>query len=106
MNRRQFFASFFVARGPAPEALRLAVIEVIRSDSGLSALLVHHADAGQRSRVSRWLRERDGGRAQFRLPDGQEITGQVSRVKMCFGRGLVLTDQGDRIKVKDVLTAN
>jgi hypothetical protein len=67
------------------------VVEVFPGSEGPSAFLVHHANDAARNAFGAWLRAHDGARVICRFPDGTAANGQIFRVKMCFGRGLVLT---------------
>ena len=104
MNRRQFFLSF--AFQGKPTTLQLQVIEVFSSSDGPSAFLVHHANEATRNVFAQWLRGHDGTPIACQLRDGTTIDGRIYRVKMCFGRGLLLTRAPVAIRPKDVVTIN
>jgi hypothetical protein len=77
------------------------VIEVFSASDGPSALLVHHASEGSRSTFGEWLRAHDGAGITCRLRDGTMVAGRIFRMKMCFGRGLILTLAPVTARAKD-----
>jgi hypothetical protein len=101
MNRREFLVAWTVRQSKAD--LSVEVIEVFSSPEGLSALLVHHANESRRNVFSDWLRAADGKAIIFRTAAGTAIDGRVFRVRMCFGRGLILTRSQLSIREKDIL---
>jgi len=102
MNRREFFlALLFPSRSASVE---VAVMEVFSGSAGPSAFLVHHANESARNAFGQWLRANDGARITCRLGSGIAVSGQIFRVKMCFGRGLILTRAAVAIRPKDVVT--
>jgi hypothetical protein len=102
MNRREFLFSWTVRQSKA--GLSLEVIEVFSSPEGSSALLVHHANEATRNAFSAWLRANDGKEVLCRGRDGFQIKGHIFRMRLCFGRGLVLTTSTVAVRLKDVLT--
>jgi len=104
MNRREFLLGGIAPKQPA--ALQVEVMEVFSSSDGPAAFLVHHATESARNAFGEWLRANDGGRIACRLRSGTTIAGRIFRVKMCFGRGLILTRAPVAIRPKDVLIVN
>ena len=102
MNRREFLFSWTLRQSKA--GLSLEVIEVFSSLEGPSALLVHHANEATRNAFSEWLRANDGKQVLCRGHDGFHIKGQIFRMRLCFGRGLILTPSSVAVRLKDVLT--
>jgi len=102
MNRREFLFSWSIPQSKA--GLSVEVIEVFSSPDSPSALLVHHANEATRSAFSEWLRANDGKPIQCRRRDGIQFKGQIFRMRMCFGRGLVLIRSAVPISEKDVLS--
>ena len=102
MNRRQFFLTWIV-QGRST-SLEVEVIEVFSASDGPSGLLVHHASEAARTAFGEWLRAHDGARIACRFRSGTTIDGRIFRVRMCFGRGLILTRTSVAIHPKDVLT--
>jgi hypothetical protein len=101
MNRREFLFTWIVPQSKA--ALSLEVMELFSSPEGLTALLVHHANEAARIAFSEWLRANDGKAVLCRNSAGAAIDGRVFRVRMCFGRGLILTRSQLSIREKDIL---
>jgi hypothetical protein len=104
ISRRGFLLSWFVQNRPA--TVEVEVMEAFSTSGGPSALLVHHATEAERNAFGVWLRTHDGALIVCRLPAGTAVHGQIFRVKMCFGRGLILTRTPVAIRPKDVLHIN
>jgi len=104
LNRRMFFSSLLLARRPQPPALRVAVLEVFQSGTVSDALLVHHANEATRKVFSSSLQAHPTADVRIRTDDGREAPGTLFRVRMCFGRGLILLKNPFQIKERDVLT--
>ena len=101
MNRRQFFLGWTFQKGRA--SLEVEVMETFSGSGGPSVFLVHHVSEALRNAFAQWLRANNGARIVCRLDDGTKIDGRIFRVKLCFGRGLVLTSAPVAIRPKDVL---
>ena len=99
MNRREFFFVLLFQNRSAP--LEVAVMEVFSASDGPAAFLVHHADESARNTFGQWLRAHDGARVTCRLNNGTAADGRIFRLKMCFGRGLILTRVPVAIRAKD-----
>jgi len=100
MNRRKFLQMWMPFRKPA-RAMTVEVLEVFKSGTGPSALLVHHAGPEWRQDFSKWLHEFDGASIRLRTPAGASAGGRIFRVKMCFGRGMVLMPAAVLVHVKE-----
>ena len=70
---------------------------------GPSAFLVHHASEAARTTFGEWLRAHDGARIACRLRNGITVEGRIFRVRMCFGRGLILARAPVAVGPKDVV---
>ncbi|PYS54498.1 MAG: hypothetical protein DMG13_07910 [Acidobacteria bacterium] len=104
MNRREFFLTWiFQNRSTSTE---VEVMEVFAASDGPSAFLVHHASEAARTAFGEWLRANDGARIVCRLHNGTTLDGVIFRVKMCFGRGLVLTRAAVAVRPKDIVSIN
>jgi hypothetical protein len=101
MNRREFLFSWTIPQ--LKSGLSLEVIEIFSSPDGPSALLVHHANEATRNAFSEWLRANDGKSVLCRTGAGAPIDGRVFRVRLCFGRGLILTRSRPSIREKEIL---
>ncbi len=97
-NRRVFFAQLF-RRPVEPAAVSVRVLETFTQGQEPSALLVHHADEASRDGFARWLRTNPKALVRIRDRSGNEAPATIFRVRMCFGRGLVLV--GGRIQARD-----
>jgi hypothetical protein len=104
MNRREFFMAWIFQN--RTNSVEVEVMEVFSSSEGPSALLVHHASEAGRNAFSEWLRVHDGAHIACRLGNGTTIDGRIFRVRMCFGRGLLLTRASVAIRPKDVVSIN
>jgi hypothetical protein len=105
MNRRQFFLTWLLQKNE-PTSLEVEVIEVFSASEGPSAFLAHHVSETARTAFGEWLRVHNGARIIYRLPNGTAVDGRIFRVKMCFGRGLILTLVPVAIRPKDVVKIN
>jgi hypothetical protein len=104
VNRREFLL-WWTLRSRSV-SVEVEVMEAFATSDGPSAFLVHHANEAARNAFGAWLRAHDGMHINCRLPDGTTTDGYVFRVKMCFGRGLVLTRAPIAIRPKDRLSIN
>jgi len=104
VNRREFFLALLLQSRSA--SVEVAVMEVFSASDGPAAFLVHHASESARNTFGQWLRAHDGARIACRLRSGITVNGQIFRVKMCFGRGLILTPAPVAIHPKDVVLLN
>jgi len=104
VNRREFFLSWIFQKQSS--SIEAEVMEVFSTSDGPSALLVHHAAEATRNTFGEWLRYHDGARIACRLQNGAAFDGRVFRVKMCFGRGLILARAPVAIRAKDRVSIN
>ena len=81
-------------------------MEVFSASEGPSAVLVHHASESGRSAFAEWLRTNSGRRIVCRLHSGAAVDGRIFRVRMCFGRGLILARAPVAIRPDEVLMIN
>jgi hypothetical protein len=105
MKRREFLVGVTLASTAAPQSgIQVEVMEAFSSGSGPSALLVHHADEATREAFSNWMRNNSGRRVAFGLRNGAEVVGRIFRVRLCFGRGLILLNApAVGIRANDIL---
>ena len=103
INRRQFLLTWIFQPQPGT-VQQVEVIEVFSAGQGPSAFLVHHVNESVRVRFAEWLHRADGAQISFQLPNGPKIDGRIFRVRMCFGRGLVLTRGPVAVRPKDRVT--
>jgi hypothetical protein len=52
--------------------------------------IVRQKNPDDRDRLSAWLRTHSGAEVTFATPDGHDHQGVLRRLRMCFGRGLLL----------------
>ena len=81
----------------------MAVIETFDLDGKTAAMLVHHDDPGARESFATWLRSRTGSTVRIRTKSGTEITASIFRVRMCFGRALIIPDVAIHIREREIL---
>ncbi len=107
MKRREFLFSWIACTRAVADAdgFDVEVMEVFHTSTGCSALLVHHADAAARAEFARWLHAHSGSEIRCQPTEGRVVNGQIFRLKMCFGRGLLLTRErlgvqaGSRLRI-------
>jgi hypothetical protein len=99
MNRREFFLTWIFQGRSAP--LEAKVMEAFTSSDGPSAFLVHHASESARNAFGEWLRTHDGVRITCRSGTGTAFDGRIFRLRLCFGRGLILTRAPVALRAED-----
>ena len=102
LSRREFFVMWMTPQKPGP-IMTVEVLEIFQSRTGPCALLVHHGAPELRQDFSTWLHRFDGAQIELRTSDGAGAAGRIFRVKMCFGRGLVLISSAVNVRSKDKL---
>jgi hypothetical protein len=103
ISRRLFF-SLLLVHPKQSVSLRVAVLETFALNGRVSAILVNHAEPAERDRLARWLQAHPRSVVRIRNKAGQETAASIFRVRMCFGRGLILFDQPIDVREGDVLT--
>ena len=103
INRRIFF-SLLLARPVQTTTVSVAVLEVFDNGKAGIAALVHHANPAARDAFAKWLQSHPNSAVRVRSTTGEEAPGTVFRVRMCFGRGLILFEIPMHIRERDVLT--
>ena len=93
-----------MARPAQALPLRVTVLENFDINSRTAAVLVHHADPATRDAFAAWLRRYPKSAVRLRLRDGAEVSATIFRVRMCFGRGLILFEKAVQIREGDILT--
>ena len=53
-------------------------------------VIVRHKNSDDRERLSAWLRTHSGAEVTFSAADGRPHRGVLRRLRMCFGRGLLI----------------
>lgn len=103
ISRRLFF-SLLLVRPKQSVALRVAVLETFSMNGKLSAILVNHAEPAEREQLARWLQTHPRSSIRIRSKTEPEAEATIFRVRMCFGRGLILFKTPMKIREGDVLT--
>ena len=103
ISRRVFFASLLLAKSTQAAPLRVSVLETFDIGSGSRALLVHHADAAARDAFANWLQTHPKAAIRVRSAS-EERAASIFRIRMCFGRGLILLERPIQIREREVLT--
>jgi hypothetical protein len=103
MNRRFFISMLFFRPRMQPTPVQVAVIETFELDGKTAALLVHHDDPGTRESFAAWLRSRTRSTVRIRTKTGAETTASIFRVRMCFGRALIIPDGAIHIREREIL---
>jgi hypothetical protein len=101
---RRKFLSFLIARRLELLPPHLLVMETFCTNGSCVAALVHHSDTAARDLFARWLRSQVNNVVRVRTAGGQEVSARVFRVRMCFGRGLVIFDKPVQIHEGELLT--
>ena len=104
VNRRAFFSAFLLARPTQTTSIRVVVLETFGFGRTTRAILVHHAEPETRDRFAQCLQEHPKYTIRVRNKSGQEVPGTIFRVRMCFGRGLILLEKPIQISEQDPLT--
>src|SRR5262249_4411786 len=90
MNRRIFLSSLLFSKPATVTSLQVAVLETFDLNGKSIAMLVHHADAASRQDFATWLQNNPKSTTRVRTRTGFETRASVFRVRMCFGRALIL----------------
>ncbi len=104
INRRVFFSLLLAPAQRQTFSIPVAVLETFESVQGFSATLVHHAEASARGEFAEWLRANPKSTIRVRSRSGEESPATIFRVRMCFGRGLIVLNKRILIRERDVLT--
>jgi hypothetical protein len=103
IDRRIFFSLLF-ARPLQTATVSVTVLEVFDNGKAGIGVLVHHANSATRDAFAGWLQSHPKSAVRVRSRTGEEAPGRIFRVRMCFGRGLILFERPMQIHERDVLT--
>jgi hypothetical protein len=103
INRRVFL-SLLLVRPRQSVSLRIAVLETFAMNEKVSAVLVNHASPAERDQFARWLQAHPRSALKIRNRAGQETAATIFRVRMCFGRGLLVLNRPITVREGEVLT--
>src|SRR6267143_656692 len=101
INRRRFL-SLLLARPSQMQPVRIAVLETFKIDDSCVALLVHHAEPETRDVFAKWLQAHPSASIRIRRQDGQEVAATIFRVRMCFGRGLIVLQSALPVREREI----
>jgi len=90
ISRRLFFPALLFPRPTRATSLEVEVLETFDLDGRSVAILAHHADEASRQNFATWLQDNPKFTARVRTLAGIETQASVFRVRMCFGRALIL----------------
>lgn len=102
-NRRLFLSVLLTPTARQTTSIQVAVLETFNAGQGVSAVLVHQDNAAARDTFAKWLRAHTNGVIRVRTTDGWDASATMFRVRMCFGRGLILFEKPIPIREGDVL---
>ena len=71
--------------------------------SPIRYLIIRHKNAADRSRFSEWLHNESGSVVMFTISDGTRRRGVLRRLRMCFGRGLLIFAGAVTLKERDTI---
>ena len=103
ISRRLFFSLLLVPTRQTG-SLRVSVLETFAMNEKVSAVLVNHASPAERDQFAQWLQTHPRSVVQIRNKAGEQTAAAIFRVRMCFGRGLLLLNQPIIVREGDVLT--
>lgn len=96
--------------GAGPRVLEAEVLEgslsldVVGARAGpIRYALIHHAHEQDQPAFSNWLRTHETASVTFSIKDGQPHQGVLSRLKHCFGRGLLIYTDPVGLAEKDLV---
>ena len=103
ISRRAFLCMAMLPRQRA-FSIPVDVLETFNSGRSSIALLVHHADPPNRQQFSEWIHRNSSANVWVRTASGQEAPAKIFRVRMCFGRALILLNSAIQVREHERLT--
>ena len=104
LNRRIFLSALLFADPSRIASLEVEVLETFGLDGRSSAILVHHSDPKSREQFAKWLQGNPKTAVHVRTNSGFVMPASVFRVRMCFGRGLILFSKPIQVRERDLVT--
>ena len=104
MNRRIFLSSFLFAKPATITSLQVAVLETFDLDGKCLGILVHQANAASRQDFATWLQNNPASSVRVLTRAGFATQASVFRVRMCFGRALILPQEPMQTRRGELLT--
>ena len=96
------------SQATVPPTITCDVLEVSNQYQGdrkelapLGYLIIRHKNAEDQKKFSDWLKGHNGAGVTFTTPDGVRHHGVVRRLKVCFGRGLLIFTEPVSVKERD-----
>ena len=102
-SRRTFLSLLFTPQELQSSSIQVAVVETFGIGQTAAAVLVHQQNAGTRDLFGRWLRAHTKEVIRVRTANGFDARATIFRVRMCFGRGLILFEEPVPVREGDVL---
>jgi hypothetical protein len=104
VSRRAFFSALLFAGSRRTTSLETEVLETFDVGGRAVAILVHHANAASRQNFATWLRSNPTATARIQTNSGFETQASIFRVRMCFGRALILPKEPVQARRGELLT--
>jgi len=104
MNRRIFLSSLLFSKPATAKSLQVAVLETFDLNGKSFGMLVHHADATSRQDFATWLQNNPKSTTRIRTRTGFQTQAVVFRVRMCFGRALIIPQEPLQTRRGELLT--
>ena len=104
LNRRIFLFALLFAKPSRLASHEVEVLETFELDGRSVAFLAHHSNAAAREDFATWLRNNPKTTARVRTRAGLETRATVFRVRMCFGRALILPEEPMQMRQGELLT--
>jgi len=104
LHRRTFLSALLFARPARATWLEVEVLETFDLNGKSVAILAHHADEASRQNFTTWLQSNPKITLRVRTGTGIETQASVFRVRMCFGRALILPQQPVQTRRGELLT--
>jgi hypothetical protein len=104
LSRRIFFSALLFAGPSRQKALEVSVLETFGIHGRIVAVLANHSNDPSRESFAKWLRSNPKTTVRVRTPAGSGATAYVFRVRMCFGRALIVLHESVEIREGEKLS--
>jgi hypothetical protein len=101
---RRHLLFLLLVRPPQSTSLQVSVLETFVMEDKTRAILVNHGSPSSREQFARWLQAHPQSSIRIRSKTEPEAEATIFRVRMCFGRGLIVLDKPMTIREGEVLT--
>lgn len=102
MHRRVFFSALLFAAPRQRAVVEVSVMEAFNVAGRTVAVLAHHVDEAHRDQFAKWLRGPLPSTVRLQTADDRETSAFVFRVRLCFGRALLILRDPVRIREGDI----